>query len=59
MVEDAADVKSGFSIRFKFNQNPYFEDSELQKTVTFSDEGSVTVDGTPPNWLEGMVSHNI
>lgn len=55
VVEDAEDVKSGFSIVFKFDQNPYFEDRELQKTVLYSEEGTVTVDGTPPKWLEGMV----
>lgn len=55
VVEDAEDVKSGFTIVFKFNQNPYFEDRELQKTVLYSEEGTVTVDGTPPKWLEGMV----
>ncbi|GMH39654.1 hypothetical protein BSKO_07552 [Bryopsis sp. KO-2023] len=54
LVEDAEDMKSGFKIVFKFGPNPFFKDRELLKTVAFSEEGTVTVDGTPPQWLEGM-----
>lgn len=39
----------------KFNANPYFEDTTLAKTFTFSDE-STKIAATPIKWKEGMVS---
>ena len=56
MVDDSEDIKSGFKITFRFKSNPFFEDSELQKSVNFTEDGILHVDGTPPNWKEGMVS---
>ncbi|KAE8707406.1 NAP1-related protein 2 [Hibiscus syriacus] len=38
-VEDFKDLKSGYSITFNFDSNPYFEDTKLTKTFTFLDEG--------------------
>ncbi|CAN8292536.1 unnamed protein product [Cochlearia groenlandica] len=52
-VEDAKDVKSGFSITFHFNTNPYFEDGKLTKTFTFLEEGTTKVTATPIKWKEG------
>ncbi|KAL3528369.1 hypothetical protein ACH5RR_007691 [Cinchona calisaya] len=53
-VEDSKDVKSGYSIAFNFNPNPYFEDTKLTKTFTFLDEGTTKVTATSIKWKEGM-----
>ncbi|PIA57449.1 hypothetical protein AQUCO_00600286v1 [Aquilegia coerulea] len=53
-VEDFKDLKSGYSITFHFNSNPYFEDTKLTKTFSFSDEGTTKITGTTINWKEGM-----
>ncbi|KAG5049688.1 NAP1-related protein 2 [Glycine soja] len=52
-VEDFKDVKSGYSITFNFNANPYFEDTKLVKTYTFLEEGTTKVTATPIKWKEG------
>ncbi|KAF8104250.1 hypothetical protein N665_0176s0060 [Sinapis alba] len=52
-VEDAKDVKSGYSITFHFNPNPYFEDEKLTKTFTFLEEGTTKITATPIRWKEG------
>ncbi|KAG2257123.1 hypothetical protein Bca52824_076417 [Brassica carinata] len=52
-VEDAKDVKSGYSITFNFNPNPYFEDGKLTKTFTFLEEGTTKITATPIKWKEG------
>ncbi|KAJ7978417.1 NAP1-related protein 2 [Quillaja saponaria] len=51
-VEDSKDVKSGYSITFNFNPNPYFEETKLTKTFTFLDEGT-KITATPIKWKEG------
>ncbi|KAI3454660.1 hypothetical protein Pfo_011323 [Paulownia fortunei] len=53
-VEDFKDVKSGYSITFKFNTNPYFEDTKLTKTFTFLEEGITKITATSIKWKEGM-----
>lgn len=53
-VEDFKDVKSGYSITFTFKPNPYFEDTRLIKVFRFSDEGTISVNGTAPRWKDGM-----
>ncbi|KAK4394473.1 NAP1-related protein 2 [Sesamum angolense] len=53
-VEDFEDVKSGYSISFKFNPNPYFEDTNLTKTFTFLEEGITKITATSIKWKEGM-----
>lgn len=53
-VEDFKDVKSGYSITFHFNSNPYFEDSKLTKAFTFLDEGVTKITATSIKWKEGM-----
>lgn len=53
-VEDSKDVKSGYSISFIFNPNPFFENSKLTKTYTFLDEGSTKATATAIKWKEGM-----
>ncbi|EOA35614.1 hypothetical protein CARUB_v10020829mg [Capsella rubella] len=52
-VEDAKDVKSGYSITFHFNSNPFFEDAKLTKTFTFFEEGTTKITATPIKWKEG------
>ncbi|KAI4336005.1 hypothetical protein L6164_014585 [Bauhinia variegata] len=52
-VEDSKDVKSGYSITFNFNSNPYFENDKLVKTFTFHEEGSTKITSTPIKWKEG------
>ncbi|KAK7388948.1 hypothetical protein VNO78_23777 [Psophocarpus tetragonolobus] len=51
-VEDNRDVKSGYSITFNFNSNPYFENTKLTKTFTFLEEGT-KITATPIKWKEG------
>ncbi|RWR84029.1 Nucleosome assembly protein NAP [Cinnamomum micranthum f. kanehirae] len=53
-VEDFKDVKAGYSITFNFSPNPYFEDSNLTKAFSFSDEGTTKITGTTIKWKEGM-----
>ncbi|KAH6834994.1 NAP1-related protein 2 [Perilla frutescens var. hirtella] len=53
-VEDFKDVKSGYSITFKFKPNPYFEDTNLTKTFTFLEEGVTKITATNIKWKEGM-----
>ncbi|KAK8993919.1 hypothetical protein V6N11_008132 [Hibiscus sabdariffa] len=52
-VEDFKDLKSGYSITFNFDPNPYFEDTKLTKTFTFLDEGT-KITATKIKWKEGM-----
>ncbi|KAL0697903.1 hypothetical protein Bca4012_054025 [Brassica carinata] len=52
-VEDAKDMKSGYSITFHFNPNPYFEDGKLTKTFTFLEVGTTKITATPIEWKEG------
>ncbi|XP_050224604.1 NAP1-related protein 2 isoform X2 [Mercurialis annua] len=53
-VEDFKDVKSGYSITFNFESNPYFEDTKLTKSFTFLDEGTTEITATQIKWKEGM-----
>ncbi|KAH7532634.1 hypothetical protein FEM48_Zijuj04G0042400 [Ziziphus jujuba var. spinosa] len=57
-VEDFKDVKSGYSITFNFNENPYFEDAKLTKAFTFFDEGTTKITGTTIKWKEGAAAAN-
>ncbi|KAG4400918.1 hypothetical protein AAZX31_07G150900 [Glycine max] len=52
-VEDNKDVKSGYSITFNFNPNPYFQNTKLTKTFTFLEEGTTKITATPIKWKEG------
>ncbi|XP_062106661.1 NAP1-related protein 2-like isoform X2 [Humulus lupulus] len=55
-VEDFKDLKSGYSITFNFTENPYFEDTKLTKSFSFSDEGTTQITGTLIKWKEGMAA---
>ncbi|KRH65520.2 hypothetical protein GLYMA_03G042100v4 [Glycine max] len=52
-VEDNKDVKSGYSITFNFNPNPYFQNTKLTKTFTFLEEGTTKISATLIKWKEG------
>ncbi|XBI92658.1 hypothetical protein VPH35_029665 [Triticum aestivum] len=53
-VNEFQDIKSGYSITLAFSSNPYFEDTKLTKTCSFSDDGKITVKATTINWKDGM-----
>ncbi|KAG5234062.1 hypothetical protein OIU76_000671 [Salix suchowensis] len=57
-VEDSKDVKSGYSITFYFEPNPYFEETKLIKSFAFHDEGTTEITATPISWKEGMGLQN-
>ncbi|ERM94443.1 hypothetical protein AMTRI_Chr04g252890 [Amborella trichopoda] len=57
-VQDFKDVKSGYSIAFNFSTNPYFENTKLTKTISFSDEGTSKITGTTIKWKDGMEMPN-
>ncbi|KAJ8635284.1 hypothetical protein MRB53_009551 [Persea americana] len=57
-VSDSKDVKSGYSITFNFQPNPYFENAKLTKSFSFDDEGNTTSTGTNIKWKEGMAIAN-
>jgi len=41
-VDEAADIESGFSIRFKFGGNRFSRDAELVKGYAFDGDGEMT-----------------
>ncbi|XP_070048357.1 NAP1-related protein 2-like isoform X1 [Nicotiana tomentosiformis] len=58
-VEDSKDVKSGYSITFNFNANPYFGNKKLSKTYTFLEDGPTMISGTTIKWEKGMGIPNV
>eukprot|EP00301_Raphidiophrys_heterophryoidea_P005124 c12186_g1_i2.p1 GENE.c12186_g1_i2~~c12186_g1_i2.p1 ORF type:complete len:241 (-),score=95.83 c12186_g1_i2:506-1228(-) len=52
-VEDKPDVKSGFTINFTFSENAFFENKTISKTVSYDDEGAMTIQNTEINWKSG------
>ncbi|XP_078173078.1 NAP1-related protein 2-like isoform X2 [Carex rostrata] len=52
-VEEANNVKYGFSISFSFLPNQYFEDEKLTKRYWFDDDSNLSVVCKPINWKEG------
>lgn len=53
-VDEFQDIKSGYSITLTFSSNQYFEDTKLTKTLSFSDDGNITVKATSIKWKDGM-----
>uniref|UniRef100_A0A7S0RMJ1 Uncharacterized protein n=1 Tax=Pyramimonas obovata TaxID=1411642 RepID=A0A7S0RMJ1_9CHLO len=53
-VQDTEDVKSGYTITFKWMENPFFTDSELKKVFTFEETGTLNIEGTDIDWKKGM-----
>jgi len=51
-VCDLPDIKSGFTVTFSFAEgNPLFANRVLHKKYSFSEDGRLTVDATPVDWL--------
>ncbi|KAI8469195.1 MAG: hypothetical protein J3K34DRAFT_424649 [Monoraphidium minutum] len=55
-VQDAPDIKSGFTITFTFNpqDNHFFSNAVLEKTLKFGEDASLEASATKIDWLEGM-----
>jgi len=53
LVEEYEDIKSGFKIKFFFETNPYFENSELVKEYQLDSKGDPTSVSTDIKWKEG------
>ena len=55
-MEDAPDIKSGYSLQFRFAQNPFFSNAVLEKRCAFYDDGTAEITGTQPDWYPGKVA---
>ncbi|KAG9454990.1 hypothetical protein H6P81_007894 [Aristolochia fimbriata] len=53
-VEDFKNQKTGYTITFDFQENPYFENDKLTKTFRFDDGGKSTITSTKISWKKGM-----
>merc|ERR1712037_78674 len=51
-VVENEDIKSGFSMEFKFKKNPYFTNESITKKVTMNEEGDNTVEITTIDWTD-------
>jgi len=51
-VVENEDIKSGFSMEFKFKKNPYFKNESITKKVTMNEEGVNTVEITTIDWTD-------
>jgi len=53
-VEEFEDIKSGYRIKFHFDENPYFENDVLTKEFHLGSSGDPASQSTPIKWKEGM-----
>jgi len=53
-VEEFEDIKSGYRIKFYFDENPYFENDALIKEFHLGSSGDPASQSTPIKWKEGM-----
>ena len=53
-VEDHPDLRSGFSISFHFDANPYFTNAFIKKDFSFHEDSTLTVTSSAIAWKEGM-----
>ncbi|CAG5088934.1 Oidioi.mRNA.OKI2018_I69.PAR.g12016.t2.cds [Oikopleura dioica] len=51
-VVENEDIKSGYSMEFKFKKNAYFTNESVTKKVTMSEEGDNTVEITTIDWTD-------
>lgn len=52
-IADAADIKSGFTITFRFGEgNRLFANQELRKEYFFTEDGRLTINGTHVEWIQ-------
>jgi len=52
-VEEFEDIKSGYRIKFCFDENPYFENDQLVKEFNLGTSGDPSSTSTPIRWKEG------
>lgn len=56
-IADAADIKSGFTITFRFGEgNRLFANQELRKEYFFTEDGRLTINGTHVEWIQASVA---
>jgi len=55
-VQDLEDGKTGYTISFTFNENPYFENKVISKTLAILDSGAPASTSTTIKWKDGMES---
>lgn len=53
-VEEFEDIKSGYRIKFFFEENPYFQNDILVKEFHLGSSGDPASQSTPIKWKEGM-----
>lgn len=53
-VEEFEDIKSGYSIKFVFSENPYFENDKVEKKFMLSDSGEQTCKSSSITWKKDM-----
>mmetsp|Transcript_13608 Transcript_13608/g.26147 ORF Transcript_13608/g.26147 Transcript_13608/m.26147 type:complete len:336 (+) Transcript_13608:195-1202(+) len=53
-VRDNQDVKSGYTIKCWFRENPYFQNEVLSKEVKFADDGTLSAEGQGIKWKPDM-----
>ncbi|KAH6927899.1 hypothetical protein HPB50_009788 [Hyalomma asiaticum] len=53
-VEEFEDIKSGYRIKFYFDENPYFENDVLIKEFHLGSSGDPASQSTPIKWKEDM-----
>ncbi|XP_013779842.1 protein SET-like [Limulus polyphemus] len=53
-VEEFEDIKSGYRIKFFFDENPYFQNDVLVKEFHLGSSGDPASQSTPIKWKEGM-----
>ena len=49
MVEEE-DVKSGYTIKLSFSPNPFFANERLEKTLSYAEDGELTLSATTVDW---------
>lgn len=53
-VEEFEDIKSGYRIKFYFDENPYFDNDVLVKEFHLGSSGDPASQSTPIKWKESM-----
>ncbi|KAI3872015.1 hypothetical protein MKX03_009875 [Papaver bracteatum] len=58
-VEYRIDVKSGFTITFNFEENPFFENLSLSEKFSFSNNRIADISGTEIKWKNKGPKHDV
>ncbi|EIE19346.1 NAP-domain-containing protein [Coccomyxa subellipsoidea C-169] len=53
-VEDAPDIKSGFKIVFTFLENRFFRNTQLEKNISYLEDGTFEISSAGPQWHAGQ-----